>query len=326
MNIVPASASTLGTNPEASALPLAVVLNPRSGREPLAQRLSVLRRLFAEAGRQHAFFMAERGADLPSQAALALGWAKARQGAVIAAGGDGTINSVVQTVLPSGLPFGVLPQGTFNYFGRAHGIPANTEQAARRLLQSQPRPIQVGLLNDRAFLVNASLGLYPRLLEDREAYKRHYGRNRIVALFAALATVLSRRGQWLIEIEQGGQRRSARTSTLFVGNNRLQLDQVGIEEGALLDQDRLAAVMVDPVGPLALLGLGLRGALGRLGGSEHVTSFGFRQLTVRPARGSGKARLKVAIDGEVMHMQTPLVFRVSPQPLQLLWDGQGPAS
>ncbi len=66
---------------------------------------------------------------------------------------------------------GVLPQGTFNYFVRTHGIPTNAADAAQALLYSVPAPVQVGLINDRVFLVNASLGLYPELLQDREVYK-----------------------------------------------------------------------------------------------------------------------------------------------------------
>ena len=40
------------------------------------------------------------------------------------------------------------------------------------------------MLNGRAFLVNASVGLYPKLLQDREAFKQQYGRNRVVAMWA----------------------------------------------------------------------------------------------------------------------------------------------
>ena len=68
------------------------------------------------------------------------------------------------TVLGPGVPFGRLPQGTFNYFGRSYGIPQDTETALRGFLQGQPRPVQVGQLNGRLFLVNAGLGLYPQLL------------------------------------------------------------------------------------------------------------------------------------------------------------------
>ncbi len=53
-------------------------------------------------------------------------------GGIVVAGGDGTINAVAQATLGSGCVFGVLPQGTFNYFSRTHGIPAENEAALRR--------------------------------------------------------------------------------------------------------------------------------------------------------------------------------------------------
>ena len=108
---------------------------------------------------------------------------------VVGAGGDGTLNTVAAAVLGQGVPFGILPQGTFNYFGRRYGISQETEVALRAAAR-QVRPVQVGLLNDRPFLVNASLGLYPQLLEDREAFKQKFGRNRLVALWSGLVTLM----------------------------------------------------------------------------------------------------------------------------------------
>lgn len=53
-----------------------------------------------------------------------------------------------------------------------------------------PMPVQVGTINDRVFLVNASLGVYPELQQNREAYKARFGRSRWVAFVAACATLL----------------------------------------------------------------------------------------------------------------------------------------
>ncbi|KAG1389999.1 hypothetical protein G6F59_015349 [Rhizopus arrhizus] len=116
--------------------------------------------------------------------------AQAAPGVVSAAGGDGTLNAVAGTVLGQGVPFGILPQGTFNYFGRRYGISQDTEVALRGFLQGHLQPVQVGHLNGRLFLVNASLGLYPTLLEDREAYKQRFGRSRLVALWSGIVTLL----------------------------------------------------------------------------------------------------------------------------------------
>ena len=66
----------------------------------------------------------------------------------------------------------------------------------------------------------------------------------------------------------------------------------------------------------ATLWLVLRGAIGRLDGAEGVDSFAFDRLQVQPRRGA--TAMKVAIDGEIVHLPTPLVFQNAPRPLQLL--------
>src|SRR5690606_25720752 len=95
-----------------------------------------------------------------------------------------------------------------------------------------------------------------------------------------------------------------------------QLQQIGIAEADELSQGRLVAMGARPAGTLALYGLLLRGLFSRLGDADHVFSFGFDRLTVR-ARGRSR-RVKVALDGEICWLDTPLHFRVSPQPLRLL--------
>jgi diacylglycerol kinase family enzyme len=298
--------------------PLLIVLNAGSGRADADETQRTVSSILDAAGRPHEVLRIERGMDVAQVAAEAVRRAQGRHGAVVAAGGDGTLNAVAQLVLPAGLPFGVLPQGTFNYFSRAHGIASDTEQATRALLRARPEPVQVGLVNERLFLVNASVGLYPQLLEDREAYKQRYGRSRLVALWSALVTLLHVYRPLRLQIECQGRQQPVRTSTLFVGNNRLQLQQIGVPEADLLAEGQLVALMLRPVRTLAMLGLMLRGAFGRLGEAEDVLRFGFERLGMRPAAPRRTARVKVATDGEICWLRAPLTFRVSPRPLWLL--------
>lgn len=154
------------------------------------------------------------------------------------AGGDGTINAVLQAVLPTRRPFGIIPQGTFNYSSRAHGIPLDSAEATKSLLTARVEPVQVGMVNDRAFLVNASLGLYPQLLQDREEYKRQYGRQRSVAMYAGLVTLLREHRQWIVEVQHEQGSETLRTPTIFVGNNALQLEQIGLEQAEDVKRNR----------------------------------------------------------------------------------------
>lgn len=318
--------STLGTDasPEmmqagnaAASGPLYVVLNAGSGKNDSSQAQGVMAAVFEAGGRKFEFLPITDPAQIGRVAAHAASLAKERGGVLVAAGGDGTINAVASAALPAGCPFGVLPQGTFNYFGRVHAIPQDTEAAARALLGATLTPVQVGQVNGRIFLVNASLGLYPQLLEDRESWKQQFGRSRLVAFASGLATLARAGRQLQLEIELAGQTASLRTPTLFVGNNHLQLERVGIEErhAGAVERGELAGIAVRPIGTLALYGLLLRGLLGRLGDAEHIDSFSFRKLTVRPR---GLKRIKVATDGEIAWMKTPLIFEVAPQPLLLM--------
>ncbi|OZI46364.1 diacylglycerol kinase [Bordetella genomosp. 5] len=296
--------------------PFFIVLNTGSGREDASVTRETISRILDEAGRRHRIIAIDSGAELPKAAREALEAARAENGVVVAAGGDGTLNAVASVVLGSGVPFGILPQGTFNFFGRAHGISQDTEAATRALLEARIEEVQVGMLNGNAFLINASVGLYPQLLEDREAYKQRYGRSRLVALWSGLVTLFRPHRQLRITLERDGEERLLRTPTVVVGNNTLQLERIGIAEAPATRQGKLVAMTVRPVGTLALYGLLLSGLFSRLGEADQVISFAFDKLSI--GLGRKVRKVKVAMDGEITWLQTPLVFEVARDRLPLL--------
>jgi diacylglycerol kinase family enzyme len=297
---------------------LHIVSNAGSGSKDAHEARQQIEAVLSAARRPHEFMLIENPGEITSVAKKAVDAAVRSDGAVVVAGGDGTINAVVQAVLPTRRPFGIIPQGTFNYSSRAHGIPLDTPEAANALLTARLEPVQVGMVNDRAFLVNASLGLYPELLQDREEYKRQYGRHHSVALWAGLQTLLREHRQLLVEVEHEQGSEHLLTPSIFVGNNALQLEQVGLDEAKDIERHRLAAVIVEPVGTAQLLWLAARGMLGRLGEDERIRNFPFRSMTVRLLNGGKGRSIKVAVDGEILQCQQPLTFRVADQPLMLL--------
>ncbi|MEJ7929627.1 diacylglycerol kinase family protein [Ramlibacter sp. AN1015] len=297
--------------------PFLVLINPASGAGDLEHRQQLLERVFGEAGQPFEFVPVDGPASLETASRSAAERAAQSDSVLVAVGGDGTITTVAQAAHRSGCIMGALPQGTFNYFGRAHGISQDLEQSARSLLRATPEPVHVGMINHRLFLVNASLGLYPQLLDDREAFLDRFGRRRWVALVAGLATLFKWRHQLSVEIQADGAHRVLRTPTLFVGNNALQLARLGLEEQlvAQVGSGSMAALVVRPIGTLAMLGLLLRGAFGRLGDAGQLDSFTFQRLTVRMR---GIRRVKVAADGEIGLMTQPITFEVCPTPLMLM--------
>ncbi len=300
---------------------LLFVINAAAGALDVDAKRAVIAAALTARGRKGELLTC-RPDELARVATEAAAAAVARGTAVIAVGGDGSLNTVAQAAHAAGCAMGVIPYGTFNYFARTHGIPTEPAAALRLLLQARPTPVQVAAINDRVFLVNASLGVYPELLQDREAYKARFGRSRWVAFVAACATLLRAQRRLRLHIEMGSTVRDVQTLTLFVGNNRLQLQQFGAEPNDTLagtpGDGSMAAVMLRPIGTLSMVGLMLHGALGRLGEAAGVEGFEFQHMVVKPTLAPGRREVVVAFDGEVALMRAPIDIRVLDKPLYLL--------
>lgn len=269
----------------------------------------------------------QRG-DIVQLARTAAEAARTSGGLVVAAGGDGTINAVAAAALHAGVPMGVVPMGTFNYFSREHGLALDPEQAVQDLLQAlhagDMRPVQVGHVNRRMFIVNASVGLYPKLLAERERASQRFGRSRWVAVASAVWSLFrpaaGRRWRVVMTTHRGAEVRHEEhlVTTLFVGNNPLQLDRMGLPQAQqVADGGHLAVVMLKPQNRWATARTVWNAATGQLDKDGAVTSIACTELTVAPASWR-PPQVKVAFDGEREWMAAPLHFRVGARPLWLV--------
>ncbi|MFF2912029.1 diacylglycerol kinase [Paenibacillus sp. NPDC057934] len=128
-----------------------LIYNPTSGREEMKKRLAdILDRL--DVGGIEASCHATTGeGDATAAAADAV---ERGYDLIIAAGGDGTLNEVINGMAekPNIPPLGVLPLGTTNDFARAMGIPKNWEESVAMIIRQQSRLIDLGKANDRYFI------------------------------------------------------------------------------------------------------------------------------------------------------------------------------
>ena len=302
--------------PSEAAAELFIVLNPGSGHGEKEEVRHAIEQELAGANRRYRFIDVRPGGILPAcQEAARL--AKAERGIVVAAGGDGTINCAAQAAFTQDVPLAVIAQGTFNLFARELGLSLDAAEATRMLLAARPEPVQVGWVNQRLFLVNASVGLYPKLLSDREEVKHKLGRRQWIAMLAALKSLLEWQRQLVLDVELDGQLKQIRTASVFVCNNRLQLQRIGIADEivAQVGEGRLAGVTVRSIHLWAKLRMVAYAVLGRLGEERGVDSFTLRTLSVGSRR---VRRMSVATDGEVQRMQLPLRFTVAPRPLHVM--------
>jgi diacylglycerol kinase family enzyme len=311
--VTPSHAASLAAAEPSSGPSWFIVMSPAADAEQAREKREAIGRPLQAAGRPHRFVEAEGGIVAACDNAARL--AAQDGGLLVAAGGDGTVNCAAQAALRHGCPLGVVPMGTFNLFAREHGMPLDPAEAVRALLAGQPEPVQAGLINTRVFLVNASIGLYPQVLEDRENAKQQLGkRQRWIALAAGFVSLFKWHRRLTLDAELDGRLTRLRTPSLFVCNNRLQLRRVGIDEAQVgeVGSGRMVALAAHRVGGWSKLKLLLRGLVGKLGDSPEIDTFGMRSLDVAVPFAR---RIKVATDGEIQWMTLPLRFSVSPRPL-----------
>lgn len=139
-----------------------LIYNPTSGREEIRRLLpDVLERLDRH-GIETSCHATTGEGDATREAA----WAVERgYDIIIAAGGDGTLNEVVNgmaglNTLP---PLGVFPMGTTNDFARAMGIPRRWEDYCDLVIENKTRPIDIGRVNGRHFINIAGGGTLTEL-------------------------------------------------------------------------------------------------------------------------------------------------------------------
>src|SRR3954447_7473377 len=192
---------------EAPALPegdgLVVAVNPNSGTEDYDPAKAILdllpRAQVREISEEHG--VTELLQDAARAGAKALG----------VAGGDGSVAAAAAVALEHGLPLAVVRAGTLNHFARDVGV-ETSEDAAEAVTKGSAVRVDVAEVNGTPFLNTASIGVYPQVVERRDALSHRMGK--WVAMSVATAQVLRRATP--IDVVLSG--RPARVWILFVGN------------------------------------------------------------------------------------------------------------
>jgi YegS/Rv2252/BmrU family lipid kinase len=228
----------------------------------------------------------------------------------VAAGGDGTVNCVVQAVAHTDATMAVIPVGTFNHFARDIGIPLDWRAALDVAINGAKKQVDVARVNDRYFVNNISLGLYPEMVSRREERGRDYPRWK--ARFYAMYVTLQKYPHVSLTLESEHHQEVVRTHMLLISNNTYDLSRVGIEAPrTTLEEGRLSVYWLPHVPRIELMKFIAHYFAGRVRTAPGFRSFRTQQLKVR----SSHKEIRLGVDGEVFTMQTPLVITIAPQSL-----------
>jgi YegS/Rv2252/BmrU family lipid kinase len=230
----------------------------------------------------------------------------------VAAGGDGTINAIIQPLIHTDAILGVIPVGTYNHFAKDLGIPLPWREALDVVVSGATRPIDAASVNGRFFVNNVSMGLYPELVARREEKGRDYPRWK-ARLYAAFGT-LQKYPHIAVTLESEHHQEVIRTHVLMISNNSYDLSRLGIESPRLaLEEGRLSVYWLPHVPRLALTRFVAHYLAGRVRDTPGFRSF----RTSRVKVDASKQHLHLGVDGEVVTMATPLVITIVPQSLSV---------
>jgi YegS/Rv2252/BmrU family lipid kinase len=288
-----------------------IIGNPNSGRAGDRDLLTDLAGVLGRDGMKVEVLNTERpnhATDLATMAGDRL---------VVAAGGDGTVNEVLNGLTP-GAALGVIPLGTANVLARELGMPLDPEEACARIRDGRATQIDLGIATDghgteRRFACMAGLGFDAQVVNEVPSRMKRY--LKVVAFPLTALKVYAQRSQ-----KDGMQPRIqvVNGDTIYVvefaivANGRKYGGDFEVSDDASLTTGEFAVVLVEKIGELLRADI-LTRILTRQPLDRSMRSFTTLELK---ARAPGDT-VPVQIDGEVWG-QLPMSFRIVPKGLRIV--------
>jgi YegS/Rv2252/BmrU family lipid kinase len=303
----PSAKNTLAVTPRAR-----LIANPASGT---LRHLGALRELEEAVAylSKHGLPTELRLTERPGHAVeLAREAVRSGMDMVIAAGGDGTVNDVIQALAGHETALGVLPLGTVNVWAREVGIPLYAPDACDVLLNGVRRRVDLGQAGSRYFLLMAGIGFDAEVARRVELSKLKQTGLKVLEYLATVGRLSVTHQPTRIWMVRDGKRYSTRAHMVIIGNTRLYGGTMTFTRNAIADDGWLDAVTVG--------GGGITHKLAVLGGAMlRRKSLGPRVRYDRAKRILLEAAqpLPVQVDGEVIG-NLPMTFTVAPQALTVI--------
>jgi len=229
---------------------------------------------------------------------------------VVAAGGDGTINETIQALAQTQTALGILPMGTVNVWAREVGIPFNLREAARVLLNGQRRRIDLGVANERYFLLMAGVGLDAEVTRTVERHRlKRWG---LLAYgFVTFRLSMRYRGTRVC-LFMNSRRLRTRALLIIIGNTQLYAGAFHFTGQARCDDGLLDVCIIRRQGFFSRLHIILNAFRGRPRLGPRVTTERCTSLHLEAS-----PSLPIQVDGEPVGT-TPLDCHVAPAALAVI--------
>jgi YegS/Rv2252/BmrU family lipid kinase len=233
---------------------------------------------------------------------------------VIVGGGDGTISAAAAALIESETRLGILPLGTLNHFARDLGLPVDLNEAAKLIAAGKERRVDVAEMNDRIFINNSAIGLYPLMVLDRDLQRKRLGRSKRLAMIVASARTLARFGHQRLTLTVNDEKERIDTPLLFVGNNDYRLDIGGAGQRETVAEGELCVMVMRKKTRGGFIAASIRALFNRTRDDDMEQIAGVERLRVS----SKRSMIPVSLDGEVVGAAPPLDYRIRKGALRVI--------
>lgn len=234
-----------------------------------------------------------------------------RQGfrTIVAAGGDGTVNEVLNGIGGSDVTLGILPVGTMNVFALELGIPGNNLKHAWSVIErGETREIDLPMANDEYFVQLAGVGLDAEVVRQTTPnFKKALGP---VSYVISLAHVAARKPPTVVVTDADGRRLEG--NFVLVGNGRHYGGPLELFRDAALDDGLLDVVVFKNQSHWDLLRYVQAILFGNHRELPDVEYFQTSRVHV-----AAEGEVPVELDGELAGV-APFTFGFSPRKLRVL--------
>jgi YegS/Rv2252/BmrU family lipid kinase len=285
-----------------------IVFNPTAGQaEALSHELSACCEILRAGG----WLIEMQPTSGPGDGSrIARAAADAGYDVVIAAGGDGTINEVINGLAGTRAALGALPIGTMNVWVRELGMPLQPRAAAESLLTARVRAIDLGRAGDRYFLLMAGIGFDAAVVGGvRSQEKRRFGA--LAYVLRAFEISMRFRGT-RVRLTIDGKVMRRRTILIVVGNSQLYGGVMKITARASIDDGLLDVCLIKGNSlinaPLRLVSIFLQ---------RYTLDSEIEYYRAHSVQIEARQQLPVQVDGDHLG-HTPITFDIAPGILQAL--------
>jgi len=226
---------------------------------------------------------------------------------VVAAGGDGTVNAVLNGLAENPRPLGVLPLGTANVLASEIELPRDIEALATLIANGSPQPVWPGRVGNRLFLTMAGIGFDAEVVAAVDpSLKRRIGR--LAFVWAILLRLIRRPCELRVTVD-GVEHRAA---AVIAANARHYAGPFVLAPAASLAEPKLDLILFRDCGRLAALRYLGALLLGRIPHAKDIT-----MLRVQTTEVSSSEPVAIQVDGEIVGT-VPGIIAVAAQPIMLI--------